>query len=529
MRYSAHLVRVADNEEVLHFAFEFLGKSVDGARAQRKHDCVRVHSALLLVLYSLYDRALLVDGHELGGKHEFRARLLQLGHCVVDVLEPRPRRDRIRHFDESQLVALLREEFARFEPRHTGADEGDVFAFEPDGAVKDLGGGVDVCAVRALDRSRTQRDRTRGDYHRVRIERENVRRRRFRAKTYFRAELAGVCFEILCAPADLLLLRSFVREVDLTAAHVLFLEYDGFETASTEDLRSRESRDSAADYRNRSSLTVGRKAVEPPFLSESGIDGTASVFAHVGVLHHTLYAVKAIYTAFDLVCSAGLRLLRPMRIRDMRSAEGHEVLYAALKLLLRLFRRTDDVGCKHGQIAHRFLDSFRHVSAPAAVERSRLQPVVVSVVRGGRYVYSVHAHISERLGVFHAGVQSVPLSGLTDLVIAFVNGKADYERIIPAASFADAFDDLLDEAHPVLEAAAVFVRTLVGVGAEELLQQISVGGMELHTVYSRFLAPYRRVDELLDEFLYLAVRECPDVSARHLAGLAFGRAGRGEH
>ena len=53
--------------------------------------------------------------------------------------------------------------------------------------------------------------------------------------------------------------------------------------------------------------------------------------------------------------------------------------------------------------------------------------------------------------------------------------------------------------------------------------------MELHTVYSRFLAPYRRVDELLDEFLYLAVRECPDVSARHLAGLAFGRAWRSEH
>ena len=247
----------------------------------------------------------------------------------------------------------------------------------------------------------------------------------------------------------------------------------------------------------------------------------------IGVVHHALDAIEAADAALDLVLAPGLHLLRPMGVCDVGSAEGDEILHAALELLLRLFGGTDEVGGEHGDL-DLFLDGFRHIGAPAAVEGGGFQPIVIRVVGGGGDVDGVHAHSLERFCVLHARLETVAFAGLPDLVIALVHGEADDERIILAALLADALDDLLDEAQPVLEAAAVLVRALVGVGAQELLQEIAVRGVQLNAVHARLLAPDRRVDELADELLYLAVGECPDMPAGDLARLALGGAGRGK-
>ena len=239
VRYSADLFGVADHKQVLDFAFQLLGKFVDGTRSERKHDGVCVHSALRLCLHVFHKRAFFVYGNELCGQQELRPRLFEFGHCVVEVLEPGAGSNGVSHFDKGQLVAAFRKQFARFEPRHTRAYERDFFAFEFYGTVEYLGGGEYIRAVRALYGFGTHGNSARRDYDRAGIERRNVPDRGFRAETDVRAVKPSVGFEVLRTPAYLFFLGSFVGEIYLPAALVFFLEHHGFETASAEYLRRR--------------------------------------------------------------------------------------------------------------------------------------------------------------------------------------------------------------------------------------------------------------------------------------------------
>ena len=218
-----------------------------------------------------------------------------------------------------------------------------------------------------------------------------------------------------------------------------------------------------------------------------------------------------------------------MGIGDMRSSEHREILHPRLDLALRLLRRTDDIRGENGEIPDRFLDGGSHVSAPAAIEGCGLQPPVVSVVRRGGDIDRVRTRLFKGDGVLHAFLKPVAFSGLAYLVVALVDAEADYDGIILAAGFLDAFQDIGDEAQSVLETAAVLVRALVGVGAQELLEQIAVRGVQFDAVHARFLAAHRGFDELADELFDLAVRKAADMPARHFARLALGGTGRGEH
>ena len=141
-----------------------------------------------------------------------------------------------------------------------------------------------------------------------------------------------------------------------------------------------------------------------------------------------------------------------------------------------------------------------------AVERhicGRMRPIprVVRAVVGVEHIVSrvlqilcrffALFHISADFDVFFSrNCAHAEIFGLADDGIAQRNG------IILSAARLDLSDDLDGETVPVLETAAVFVLSAVGVFESELIEQIAfVHRMDLHAVHSRFLAQPRRLAE----------------------------------
>ena len=86
-----------------------------------------------------------------------------------------------------------------------------------------------------------------------------------------------------------------------------------------------------------------------------------------------------------------------------------------------------------------------------------------------------------------------------------IHGESHADNIVRSALLADLLNDLLNEAHSVLEAAAILIFTEVGVWREELLEKISMRAVELNTIDAGFLASYSTVAELLDQLQYLVM------------------------
>ena len=73
-------------------------------------------------------------------------------------------------------------------------------------------------------------------------------------------------------------------------------------------------------------------------------------------------------------------------------------------------------------------------------------------------------------------------------------------RVFRAHGCAHRSDDLEQKTGPVLEAATVFILTLVCVRGKESRNDVTVPGMNLHAVHAGFLCPSRGVSKPPDEF-----------------------------
>ena len=86
-----------------------------------------------------------------------------------------------------------------------------------------------------------------------------------------------------------------------------------------------------------------------------------------------------------------------------------------------------------------------------------------------------------------------------------IYGESHADNIVRPALFADLLNDILYEAHPVLEAAAVLVITEIGIWRKELLEKIAVSAVELDTIDAGLLTSYSTVAELLDQFQHFVM------------------------
>ncbi len=82
-------------------------------------------------------------------------------------------------------------------------------------------------------------------------------------------------------------------------------------------------------------------------------------------------------------------------------------------------------------------------------------------------------------------------------------GKADGDREIRPHLLADIPDNLHIDAHPVFQAPAVEIGAVVGVGGEEVGQQVAVGSVNLHQLKTGLLGPQGGIAEGVDNVLNL--------------------------
>ena len=200
------------------------------------------------------------------------------------------------------------------------------------------------------------------------------------------------------------------------------------------------------------------------FDADGHIQRALTRFAYFGIGHEGLDAVEAANTATDLFRMSFFDLLDPVGVADEGSCGTHEVLRAVGDLFLRLLRRTDEVR-GDDRNAYGLLDCLRQIRSPAGLKGCRFQPVVISIVACGSNVDGVDSQFFQTLGDTFSVFQSITFILEADAIIHLVGGESDDQRILSAAALPDALNDLSDKTHPVLKASAVFVGTLVGIGA----------------------------------------------------------------
>ena len=102
-------------------------------------------------------------------------------------------------------------------------------------------------------------------------------------------------------------------------------------------------------------------------MADKRVDGAFAVSADKRICLHRFKAVEAANAAADSLSVNSL--FGPVRVGDVRSAEGNEVLNAVLELLLRLLGRADEV-CRYDGDRHGVLDGLGHIFSPARLKRA---------------------------------------------------------------------------------------------------------------------------------------------------------------
>ena len=158
---------------------------------------------------------------------------------------------------------------------------------------------------------------------------------------------------------------------------------------------------------------------------------------------------------------------------------------------------------------HRDLNSLadigRQVDLPAFLEVAGLDDGRAGIVSSAA---DVDAADAESFQIFCLG-DAVLFGDAVGQIVAAVYAHRNGE--FRAAVSLDAHDDLRNEAHTPLKAAAVFVGALICVGREELADQVAVRGVDLDAVDPGLLGDHSAGDEFADHGL--------DFLGGHSAGL----------
>ena len=282
---------------------------------------------------------------------------------------------------------------------------------------------------------------------------------------------------------DLVLAVTPVGGVQGPAQPLPAVEYDRGESALLEDQGGLDTRWAAADHGNGAPLAVADR-VQVLALATGLRVHRAPHLPEVGYLSE---AAEAAYTPSNDALTAGEGLGGPFRVRQQAAADSHEV---ADPLFEQGFGDGGVLDVAHGYHGDGdgLLDRRRHILLPPLLVRPGLDAAE-----------AVAAHVDRvRARPLQSGGDPGGLFGVDPPREALLGVDADRDgEVLPAAALYPC-EDLLDEPHAVLEGPPVPVGAEVHGRGEELVDQVAVGAVKLHSIRSRGLRHIGGEDELAD-------------------------------
>ena len=214
--------------------------------------------------------------------------------------------------------------------------------------------------------------------------------------------------------------------------------------------------------------------------------------------HEALHAVEAGDALAHRLSLALDSLSGPLRVGQVGTGGAHKVAHAGLQQFLGIGRVPDQGGADHRDL-HHLTDTGGQFRFPALVKAGGLPGGVHGLVDTGAHVDQVHAGGLKELTVLLGQLQGdALLPGQADIIQVLTGADPDGDGIIGAAGLPNAPDDIQGEAGPFFHTAAVGVGAVIGVGAQELVDQVAVGAVDHHAVHPGLLAAHRTIHVLLD-------------------------------
>ena len=201
------------------------------------------------------------------------------------------------------------------------------------------------------------------------------------------------------------------------------------------------------------------------------------------------------------------RVPGPARVPHRAAADADEVGFARGDDVFGLLRPGDEAD-RHGRQAGRLAHGFGERRVVAGRERDLLPRIDLA----GRHVHVVAAKrlelVRERNRVLDGGAAVDPIDCR----------DADAHRLVGGPRLAHRLEHFERVAHPLLHAAAIFVRALVGERRQELVDQVAVAAVHLDDVVADALGALHGRNVILDQVLHLAlgqrVRRMPALAER---------------
>ena len=411
------------------------------------------------------------------------------------------------------MASLRPKELTGLEACKSGADHGDGFAADILLAGKNFLDGVNICAIYARNALRYDGFGSGRKNNCIRLHSNDILSRRLFSELYLNAEFSETVSVVICDPLHSLFEWRQLGKIDRAAESFLTVNEDCLDSSLCKCLCSHHATRAAADNNNFVSLCIRFQVAVALFITCERIDSAFQRKSLRIKTHQCLEASEAVDTFLQFALSALLYFDAPFRIGKPCSAHADEVNNSAFQEGFCNGRLTDS-GNADDRDLYIVTNSLDEIFSPALREGNRFNRHEACLIERAADVDEINTCRFHRLDDTDTILDMDVIFRDADCIQEFIYGHAASENEVLAALFADILDDLKNQSHTVLETSAIFIRSLVGIRGEELLQQVAVCAVKLHSIDACLLAAQCRISELFYQLM--------DLIQCHRTGLLLG-------
>ncbi len=446
---------------------------------------------------------------------------LQVTQKVLQILEVDPGANLLQHLKDPDLIFPFRQVMGRLQPRQPGAHHGHLFPCYLYLPLQDLFCEEDPFPLNTRNCLGHHRIGTLGNKDCIGLQGLQFLQAGSGVELHLNIFPLKLRDKIIDQPVELLLFGRLVGQVQLAPHFPSPFKDNGLELSPGQNPGRFQARRPGADYGYNPAPAILREVAQLSLPAAQYVDGTLGMVPRYIGGHEGFHAGEAGDALPYFPHPAFLGLVGPVGVSKEGPGRTDKIPPAFPDQLIGKFRLP-----YHRHPYYRYVNSpfhpFRQVYLPALLVGRRLPGDVHGLIDAAAYIDGICPQLLNPLGNSHPVLQLQAFSRQARPLQEFIHRQPDQEGKVSAAPFPDAEEDLFQKAHPLLKASPVLVGPPVGIGAQKLVDQVTVGPVDFHPVKAGLLHPHRRVDELFHHFFHFLRRQGIDRLLDHLAGYLAG-------